>query len=111
MSYKVIPSETFEKDVKKLNKKYKKIKSDLQSFLKELQKNPTMGTPLGNNCYKVRVANSSIPTGKSGGFRIITLIKVEKEKIFLLTIYSKSDKENITDNELRDILSSIQKSF
>jgi len=111
MSYKVIPSETFEKDVKKLNKKYKKIKSDLQSFLKELQKNPTIGTPLGNNCYKVRVANSSIPTGKSGGFRIITLIKVEKEKIFLLTIYSKSDKENITDNELRDILSSIQKSF
>ena len=111
MSYKVIPSDTFEKDAKRLFKKYKKIKSDLQSFLKELQKNPTIGTPLGNNCYKVRVTNSSIPTGKSGGFRIITLIKVEKEKIFLLTIYSKSDRENITDNELRDILSSIQKSF
>jgi len=108
MNYKIIPSDTFEKEVKKLSKKYKKIKSDLQSFLKELQKNPTMGTPLGNNCYKVRVANSSIPTGKSGGFRIITLIKVEKEKIFLLTIYSKSDKENITDSELRDILLSIQ---
>jgi len=111
MSYKVIPSDTFEKDVKRLSKKYKKIKFDLQSFLKELQKNPTMGTPLGNSCYKVRVANSSIPTGKSGGFRIITLLKVEKERIFLLTIYSKSDKESITDSELRDILLSIQKSF
>jgi len=29
---------------------------------------------------------------------------VEKEKIILLTIYSKSDKEDISDDELKDIL-------
>ena len=108
MSYKIVPSDTFEKDVKKLSKRFKRIKYDLQLFLKELQQNPHIGIPLGNNCYKVRVPNSSIPTGKSGGFRIITLVKLEKERVILLTIYSKSDKESITDNELRDILSEIK---
>ena len=94
----------FEKELKQLAKKYKNIANDLSKFKKEILKNPTLGTPLGNNCYKVRVANSSVPTGKSGGFRVITLFKVEKEKIILLTIYSKSEKESISDDELKDIL-------
>ncbi len=94
----------FEKELKQLAKKYKNIANDLSKFKKEILKNPALGTPLGNNCYKVRVANSSVPTGKSGGFRVITLLKVEKEKIILLTIYSKSEKENISDDELKAIL-------
>jgi len=101
-------SETFEKELKKLAKKYKKIVKDLIKFKKEIIKNPTLGTPLGNNCYKIRVANSSIPTGKSGGFRIITLVKIEKEKIILLTIYSKTEKENISDEELKEIIKGIK---
>ena len=76
----------FEKELKQLAKKYKKITADLAKFKKEILLNPTLGTPLGNNCYKVRLANSSIPTGKSGGFRIITLLKLEKNKIILFTI-------------------------
>ena len=105
MIIEVLPK--FEKDLKKLAKKYKRIKADLKLFQQEIFKNPTLGTPLGNDCYKIRVANSSIPTGKSGGFRIITLVKIEKEKIILLTIYSKSDKENITDSELKELLKDI----
>lgn len=58
---------------------------------------------LGNDCYKMRLPNSSIPTGKSGGFRVIYYKKVE-ETIYLLTIYSKSDIENIEDEHLDKIL-------
>jgi len=101
-------SERFEKELKKLAKKYKKISSDLIKFKKEILKNPTLGTPLGNDCYKIRIANSSVPTGKSGGFRIITLIKIQKEKIILLTIYSKTQKENISDEELKAIIEGIK---
>ena len=50
----------------------------------------------------------STPTGKSGGFRIITLVKIEKEKIILLTIYSKTEKENISDDELKSILEELK---
>jgi len=108
MSYKIIPSEHFEKDIKKLSKKYRGIKKDLGILLQELKSNPFSGTPLGNSCYKIRVPNSSIPTGKSGGFRTISLIKIEKETVVLLTIYSKSEKENISDNEISDILKGIK---
>jgi len=97
----------FEKDLKQLAKKYKNIKKDLKLFQSKIIENPTIGTPLGNDCYKVRIANSSIPTGKSGGFRIITLIKIEKDKIILLTIYSKTQKENISDEELKEILKEV----
>jgi mRNA-degrading endonuclease RelE of RelBE toxin-antitoxin system len=94
----------FEKELKQLSKKYKKIKDDLRLFKKEILNNPTLGTFLGNDCYKVRVPNSSIPTGKSGGFRIITLVKIQNDKIVLLTIYSKTEKENISNDELKSML-------
>ena len=104
MRFKIEATRRFKKELKELAKKYKKIKIDYSNLLDSLEQNPTLGTPLGNNCYKVRVANSSVPTGKSGGFRVITLFKVEKEKIILLTIYSKSEKETISDDELKAIL-------
>jgi hypothetical protein len=50
--------------------------------------------------------NSSIPTGKSGGFRIILFKKVEN-RITLLSIYSKTEKENLTDKELERILDEV----
>jgi len=107
MSYKIEATQRFKKELKALAKKYKKIKNDYANLLDALEKNPTLGTPLGNDCYKIRIANSSVPTGKSGGFRIITLVRIQKEKIILLTIYSKTQKENISDEELNLILQEI----
>ncbi len=36
MSYKIVPSDSFEIDVKKLSKKFKQIKNDLKNLLKHL---------------------------------------------------------------------------
>ncbi len=108
MSYEIIPSSYFESEVKRLSKKYKKIKFDLEKLETMLLQNPTIGTSLGNDCYKIRIANSSIPTGKSGGFRLISLVKIYKNKIYLLTIYSKTEQENISDEFLSEILKEIK---
>jgi hypothetical protein len=59
---------------------------------------------LGHNCYKIRVANSSIPTGKSGGFRVITYYIDQEGVIRLIFIFSKRDQENISDKELKEII-------
>ncbi len=98
----------FERELKRLARRYKKIAHDLAVFKEEILANPTLGTALGNNCYKIRIPNSSIPTGKSGGFRVIAFVKIEKDSIILLTIYSKTEKENISEDELRAILQEIQ---
>ncbi len=103
MSYKIKTIPQFEKDVKRLKKRFPKIKNDLTTLVNELYENPTIGTCLGDNIYKIRVANSSVPTGKSGGFRVITYY-VEDEVLYLVNMYSKSSKENILKEKLKEII-------
>ncbi|MFT5661110.1 MAG: mRNA-degrading endonuclease RelE of RelBE toxin-antitoxin system [Sulfurimonas sp.] len=71
MSYSLVVLPTFSIKLKKLAKKYKKIKVDLQILQKELISNPKVGIALQHNCYKIRVPNSSTSTGESGGFRLM----------------------------------------
>jgi hypothetical protein len=43
-------------------------------------------------------------TGKSGGARVITYVRIQLNKITLLDICDKSEKDNITDKELIALL-------
>jgi mRNA-degrading endonuclease RelE of RelBE toxin-antitoxin system len=104
MCFRIVPTPEFGKQVKKLSKKYPKMQQDLTTLQDMLSENPTIGTPLGNNCYKVRLQNTSVKRGKSGGFRVIILLIEEDKIIRLLAIYSKSEKESIPDEEIKKIL-------
>ena len=104
MNLKLIPTPEFSRSVKKLFKKYRLISKDLKNLEKELTNNPKSGIELGNNCFKLRIPNSSIPTGERGGFRVIYYYKDKNNNIYLLAIYSKTDVENISDRKLSDIL-------
>ncbi len=107
MNYKVVSTRVFEKEVKRLTKKYKSLKAEIATLFEYLEANPAQGTPLGNNCYKIRLAISSKQKGKSGGARVITCVKVVQESVILLTIYDKSERENITDKELESFLKNL----
>jgi mRNA-degrading endonuclease RelE of RelBE toxin-antitoxin system len=86
MSYKVVSTRVFEQEVKRLAKKYKSLKAEIAVLFEDLEENPAQGTPLGSNCYKIRLAISSKQKGKSGGARVITCVKVVQEAVILLTI-------------------------
>jgi mRNA-degrading endonuclease RelE of RelBE toxin-antitoxin system len=94
----------FDKDVKRLFKKYKQLPNDLKVLNKELLENPKSGIELGDGCYKIRLANSSISTGKSGGFRIIYYHIDTNKNLYLMSMYSKSELENIDDKIILQIL-------
>lgn len=66
--------------------------------------NPLTGTPIGNDCYKIRLAIASKGKGKSGGARIITCVKVVRNSVYLLSIYDKSEQDDIPDKNLFDLL-------
>ena len=100
MSFEIIPTHSFAKELKTLAKKYKSIGDDVRKLLIELHKNPKLGTHIGKDCYKIRMAITSKGKGKSGGARVITHIKVVNEKIYLLDIYDKSEEESISEKEL-----------
>ena len=56
MSFSIIATEPFERKLKRLAKKYKSLKTDLAAIFKELEENPAIGTPIGKDCYKIRIA-------------------------------------------------------
>lgn len=88
------------KRLKALSKKYPSIKQDFAALLEQLKQQPQTGTPLGRDCYKIRLAIKSKGRGKSGGARVITCVKVEKDKLYFLTVYDKSEQSTISDAEL-----------
>lgn len=100
MSFRILPTPAFARELKKLTKKYVSLKEDLKALIIELSRNPQNGISLGNNCYKIRLAITSKGKGKSGGARIITYVQVVNETVYLLSIYDKSDLDNISDSEL-----------
>lgn len=69
-----------------------------------LEQEPEQGTNLGNNCYKIRIAIASKGKGKSGGARVITNFVIDEATVYLISIYDKSEKENLTDKELDELL-------
>ena len=100
MSFNIIATEPFARKLKKLAKKYRSLKEDLLPLLNELETNPTLGIPLGKDCYKICLSISSKGKVKSGGARIITYVRVINKSVFLIDIFDKSEQSNITEKEL-----------
>jgi mRNA-degrading endonuclease RelE of RelBE toxin-antitoxin system len=101
MNFDVRTLPNFEKEAKRLSKKHRSLKKDLLTLIESLEKSPQQGEPLGNDFYKVRLAISNKGSGKSGGARIITCVKIIKYVVFLSSIYDKSEKATITNQELK----------
>ena len=86
MKFAIITTEDFKRDFKRLFKKYSSLIDDVENLKNELENAPQQGEPLGKDCYKIRMSISSKGQGKSGGARLITNIKIVKEKIYLIAI-------------------------
>ncbi|MCA2950808.1 type II toxin-antitoxin system RelE/ParE family toxin [Microcystis sp. M112S1] len=109
MNYSIVTIPPFDRQLKRLIKKFPSLKKEVAELGKLLTDAPASGTPLGNNCYKVRLSIASKGKGKSGGARIITHLYVEGKLVYLLAIYDKSEQENIPDAHILALLKIIKK--
>ncbi len=110
MANKVTPTPYFENKFKRLSKKFRSLAKDILALEDLLIADPTLGESLGAGMYKIRLANKDKGKGKSGGFRVITyLIKEndEENEIFLITIYDKSEEENIIKSDLVKLINDL----
>ena len=71
MRYSVVTIPPFDRQLKRLAKKYHSLKSELAELGRQLAENPAMGKPIGQDCYKIRLAISSKGKGQRGGSRTI----------------------------------------
>lgn len=104
MNFNVYTTDFFDRELKGLSKKYPSLKNDYKAMVDSLKEEPKQGQALGKDCYKIRMAITSKGKGKSSGSRVITCVKIMAGSVFLLSIYDKGDKENISDKELDDLL-------
>jgi len=49
MSFRVATVSHFEKEAKRLKKKFPSLKSEIHNLIEKLEEDPETGTPLGNN--------------------------------------------------------------
>lgn len=83
----------FERQFRILSKRHRQIGRDVRGLIEQLEDGILSGDRLAGlsiTAFKVRVENSDIQKGKSGGYRVIYQVKT-LNNIVLLTIYSKSD--------------------
>ena len=97
----------FKRQFRRLKKKYQSLTDDLEDFQKELIKNPLQGSDLGGGVRKIRMAITSKGKGKSGGARVLTLTVLVSDDadVTLLTIYDKSEIENVSDEYIKWLIS------
>lgn len=114
MNIEIRISPKFKKEAKRLLKKYPSLKNELKELVEVLKEKPDLGTPLGKNCFKIRLAVKSKNKGKSGGFRIITYLvatlRLQKngDIVYLATIYDKSECDAISTKDLARIIGEIE---
>ena len=104
MAYKVDVTSYFKKQAKRLIKKYPSLRTELNSLIELLEQEPLQGNPIGNDCFKIRLAISSKGKGKSGGARIITHIHFKRAHVFLISIYDKSEQADISDADVKSLI-------
>ena len=107
MTYRLATVDAHNRELKALAKKYPSLASDYEAFLDDLEQNPTQGKRIGKGCYKIRFTTRSKVGGKSGGFRIITCVKIIETTVYLISIYDKSEQDNIDDSVLKQRIQSI----
>ena len=107
MSYEVYLTQTFQKSIKILKKKYRSVKEDLSDTIQILEKDPTIGNPIAGwnkEVWKVRIASSDVKKGKRGGFRLIYLWRAGEFTVYLLVVYFKGEKPEISKREIEGLL-------
>ena len=104
-------TDAFKRQLKRLARRYRQIKKDIAPVINALLADKTPGDQIigtDYTLYKVRAKNSNSQRGKSGGYRIIYYLKTNTRCI-LVTIYSKSDQEDISLDALNQLLKEITK--
>jgi len=110
--YIIRPIAPFTKNLKKLKKKYPKIKNDLSPLIENLEQGFFEGDKLqgfeGKNVYKARVPSTDQKKGKSGGFRLLYYVVTDDNNIFLLFLYAKVLQSNPTPEQIKEFKKAIE---
>lgn len=107
MSYDVVLTASFKRSLKPLQKRYPRVKQDVRIAIRTILETPHLGVVISGSggVRKLRLRNSDLRRGKSGGYRLLYLLEeLPSPRIYLILLYAKSDREDVTRQELQELL-------
>ena len=107
MSYNIVLTPSFKRSTKRLKKRFRHVTDDVRTAVRVLLQTPRLGVVIrgGSGVRKLRVRNTDLPKGKSGDYRLLYTVEDQPTPtIYLLLLYAKSDQEDVTRHELRELL-------
>lgn len=105
MAYKVVITSHFIKQLKPLVRKFRHLTADVEKTLLHFDK--SLGTPIGNYTYKIRLKSSDLKRGKSKSFRLIVFVVEYANILTPVVIYFKGERENVSKQEISYHLSKV----
>ena len=95
----------FDRKLERFVRKHPRSDDQVERLIYQLRRDERPGQRVprvGYNLYKVRLRNPAARRGKSGGFRVIYYVQLH-DRVTLLTIYSKTDDNDISIAEMRQL--------
>ena len=77
-------------------------------FASHVAANPDEGVVIRGSGGVRKIRWSRPGTGKSGGVRVVYLVRTERGEVYLLTMFTKSEKENLPVEVLKEIRRALQ---
>ncbi len=107
MPYDLIFGPAFIRCIKALKKRFPSVKHDVELAIEILLESPAIGTviPGTSGVRKLRVKNSDLSQGKSGGYRMLYYFEDrQSQRLYLLLLYAKSDRETVSLQEIQALI-------
>jgi len=98
----------FRQELEVYAKKYRHLFDDFRNFLRDFDHR--LGRTISNcgGAQKIRMRSTDKQKGKSGSFRIIYFLRIQRQVTFL-DIYDKDVQTDLTPQEKKEIRAMIQK--
>jgi mRNA-degrading endonuclease RelE of RelBE toxin-antitoxin system len=112
MSYQIRPTRSFLRAAKRLARKYPRIKADLRCLHDLLADNPQRGVAIpgfAHRIWKIRLGSSDMQRGKRSGYRVIYAINHRVRVCYLLFIYAKGHRSDVTPDEIERLLQNLER--
>lgn len=100
----------FRRRLKRLRRKYPAVTQEVNKLVTDLENDQRPGDKLsgfGYDLYKVRLPNPSARRGRSGGFRVVYYVQFA-DLVHLVTIFSKSEKSDVSVHAVQGVLAEIE---
>ncbi len=94
--------------------RYQISDSDREAIIDFVAKNPDAGDVIKGSGGARKLRFAAPGRGKSGGYRVVTFYSGQDIPVFLLSIFAKGDKTNLTDSEvnvLRTVLRTLANEY